>query len=124
MDLPMKRRIVPIALVVVLAGAIIFFLVNGRDERIPPVDPFAAPLTAPAMAPAQPSATPVRVARAAVRTIVESLRLHGTFLPNQDVAVTPKVPGLVDAVHATYGDFVAQGALLAKLDDDEHQIRT
>lgn len=62
------------------------------------------------------SAAPVRVTRAEVADTAETLRLTGTVTAERRARLSPRVSGLVAAVHVDAGDRVEEGEVLLELD--------
>jgi multidrug efflux system membrane fusion protein len=61
-------------------------------------------------------AIPVTTAHARAMTVTRTIDALGTVTPLQDVAITVRVDGLLEAVPAVEGEEVAQEAVLAQLD--------
>jgi membrane fusion protein (multidrug efflux system) len=59
---------------------------------------------------------PVEVARAQLTPMVVEIPLTGTITARDRASLSPRVSGLVSAVHVTAGDRVDKGALLLSLD--------
>lgn len=62
------------------------------------------------------SATPVRVTRAVAADTAETLRLTGTVTAERRARLSPRISGLVAAVHVDAGDRVEKGEVLLDLD--------
>jgi len=104
----MKRRLVAIAVLVVLAG-LLGWSVWSRFARRP--------------AEAAPVAVPVAV-RAAVRgTISRTVRYAGTLEPRAMVTVLSKVPGRIERILVSEGAAVAKGQLLVRMEDDVARLQ-
>ncbi len=87
--------------------------------RIRPVHCFAlAFLLAPGalLAQGQRPPTVVELATAQTRPALDTVQLTGSLRANEQVAITPELPGRIRQVHAEEGQAVAAGALLFTLD--------
>lgn len=104
----MKRRLVAIALIAVLAG-LVGWSVWSRLARRP-----AAAATV---------AVPVTVQAAARGSIARTLRYPGTLEPSAVVTVLAKVPGRVERVLVSEGDAVRAGRLLVLIEDDVARLQ-
>lgn len=69
------------------------------------------------------SNVPVEVAVARQGSISSSVGTTANLRPKRDVSIVSQTSGIAREVHAEEGDFVAKGAVLAKLDDTEYRIR-
>lgn len=87
--------------------------------RIRTVDSFLlALLLAPGalLAQGQRPPTVVELATVQTRPALEAVQLTGSLRANEQVAITPELPGRIRQVHAEEGQAVAAGALLFSLD--------
>jgi membrane fusion protein, multidrug efflux system len=71
----------------------------------------------------KPSAT--RASGYIVKTVAlaDDLQLPGTLVANETVEVHPEMAGRIEHLYLKEGSYVAQGAVLARLDDDDLQVR-
>jgi HlyD family secretion protein len=104
----MKRRLVAIAVVAVLA-ALVGWSVWSRLGRRP--------------AEAAPVAVPVSVQAARRGSIARTLRYAGTLEPRAMVTVLAKVPGRVERILVSEGDAVRAGRLLVLMEDDVARLQ-
>jgi RND family efflux transporter MFP subunit len=104
----MRRRLVAIAVVVVLAGLVGWSLWSRLGRRA---------------AAAAPVAVPVAVQAAARGSIARSLRYAGTLEPRAMVTVLAKVPGRVERILVSEGDAVRAGRLLVLMEDDVARLQ-
>lgn len=104
----MKRRLVAIAVIVVLAGLVGWSVWSRLGRR-----PVAA----------APVAVPVSVQAAARGPIARTLRYAGTLEPRAMVTVLAKVPGRVERILVSEGDAVRAGRLLVLMEDDVARLQ-
>ena len=65
----------------------------------------------------KPAAIAITVAKAEGRDVAAAIEATGSLVGDETTNVAPKIAGKVSNVYANAGDFVANGVLLAKLDD-------
>ncbi|MFN6963700.1 MAG: efflux RND transporter periplasmic adaptor subunit [Pyrinomonadaceae bacterium] len=65
----------------------------------------------------------ITVGRSEGRAVASVISATGSLIANETSDVAPKVAGKVANVYANIGDFVGQGAVLAKLDDSDARRR-
>ncbi|MBN1866775.1 efflux RND transporter periplasmic adaptor subunit [Candidatus Sumerlaeota bacterium] len=68
-----------------------------------------------------PSAVPVETAPVAKASIRDVRLFTGTLSPRSIFLIAPKTGGRLDALPVHIGDEIAQGQLIASIDDDEYQ---
>ncbi len=104
----MKRRLVAIAVVAVLAAIVgwsAWSRLGRRSAAAAPVD------------------VPVAVQPAARGSIARTLRYAGTLEPRAMVTVLAKVPGRVERILVSEGDAVRAGRLLVLMEDDVARLQ-
>lgn len=69
------------------------------------------------MAGAQPAPTPVVVEQVVIASALDQLALTGTATARRTSAISPYSDGLVVDMRVDLGDMVAEGQVLARLDD-------
>jgi len=111
MSRPYRLAAAVLALAVVLA-ALLWAL---RDEPASSTGPAVAP-QAPAVVQDAASVRPVTVVRAQGGGVGSSLPLSATVTTERSAALSPRVSGLVAAVHVDAGDRVPAGKVLLELD--------
>ena len=67
------------------------------------------------------AAVPVEVAAAQRRTIASYIETNGTLEAETEVDVVARLPGPIAVLKAEEGEFVAAGALLARIEDEEYR---
>jgi RND family efflux transporter MFP subunit len=104
----MRRRILVIAVALVLAGLIGWSVWSrfGRRE-----------------AAAEPVAAPVAVQNPSRGAISRTLRYSGTLEPRATVTVLSKVPGRVERILVSEGDPVRKGQLVVLMEDDVARLQ-
>lgn len=103
----MSRTMSLAAIVLVLVVALAAIGLFGRDGDSAP---------APTQAPTGESLQPVTVVRAQSGAVSEALPLTGSVTTERSAALSPRVSGLVSAIHVDAGDRVATGKVLLELD--------
>ena len=70
-----------------------------------------------------PKPTPVRVVVLKPELLDNKVLTSGVILANEEVAISSEIAGKVTRIYFQEGDFVAAGALLAKINDTEQQAQ-
>ncbi len=104
----MKKVLYTIVVLLVLGGIVTVLRTNKAKSD------------AKAKVPA-PRAISVTVAQVSTETLADNLALVGTIAANREVAVASETQGRVLAVGPKVGDYVASGALLARVDAELKQ---
>ncbi len=63
----------------------------------------------------------VRVAKVSGRTITRTVESVGTLFPYDEAIISAEVDGRIESINADLGDLVAQGQVLAKINDEEQR---
>lgn len=63
----------------------------------------------------------VRVAKVSGRTITRTVETVGTLFPYDEAIISAEIDGKIEAVNADLGDLVAQGQVLARINDEEQR---
>jgi len=61
---------------------------------------------------------PVEVEKTNIQTIANNLKFNGKILANEEIAVLPKVSGIVSSVNVKLGDVVKEGSVLFVVEQD------
>ena len=103
----------------VALGALVVFLILQRAGV------FAPAASAPAAGPGGRSSAPLPVSGYVVRPgpLTERLSVSGTVRPDESVDLSSEVSGKVADIRFREGSYVAAGALLVKINDDELQAQ-
>ncbi len=113
----MTRRYSLVAAAFVLALALAALWWWSRQERGPASADSPSPAVSPAQSPAaEAPPPPVTVVRAQGGGVGNALPLTATVTTERSAALSPRVSGLVAAVHVDAGDRVAAGKVLLELD--------
>lgn len=62
---------------------------------------------------------PVEVEKTSIQTIANNLKFNGKILANEEIAVLPKVSGIVSSVNVKLGDVVKEGSILFVVEQDD-----
>ena len=104
----MKRRIIGIAVLLVLAALVGWSVWSRFGRRESAAEPVAVPVTV---------QTPRR------GPISRTLRYSGTLQPRAQVTVLSKVPGRVERILVSEGQAVKKGQLLVRMEDDVARLQ-
>lgn len=74
-----------------------------------------------AVARKEPGPIGVRVAKVSGRTITRAVESVGTLFPYDEAIISAEIDGKIESVHADLGDLVAQGQVLARINDEEQR---
>jgi multidrug efflux pump subunit AcrA (membrane-fusion protein) len=87
------------------------------------VSAFLAGCSKPPAAAAKKDSGPVsvRVAKVSARTVTRTVESVGTLFPYDEAIISAEIDGKIEAVNADLGDLVAQGQVLARINDEEQR---
>lgn len=71
----------------------------------------------------EPEPVVVKTALAEARTVVRSIMVTGSLLPDESTTVSSEVPGRVAKIHVDFGQPVRRGQVVAEIDTTELQLQ-
>lgn len=104
----------PVSLVLTSVLAICVSGCHGKKSESANADPVAGATVA--------AAVPVSIASVEVREVQRRVSVVGTLHGFEQITITPKVEGRVQAIHFDVGDRVAPGTSLLELDPTDYQL--
>jgi len=111
-------RITALIAVVLLVAAFFVFQdeILGEDAPEPQAET-ASGSSSPQDAPP----IPVEAVLAQATSLRDAISVNGSTVPNEEVAITAEVPGKIEQLQFEEGQFVKEGQVLLRLDDEELQ---
>lgn len=106
------RKVIPILIGLVLAGLAAFTLYKNKKE-----------INQAAVQKEEKMVIPVNVESVSKQTIGSAFSYIGTFMPNREVPIGAESQGKILQVMVKEGDFVKQGQVLAKIDDEMLKLK-
>lgn len=106
------RKVIPILIGLVLAGLAAFTLYKNKKE----IDQAAVQKE-------EKMVIPVNVESVSKQTIGSAFSYIGTYMPNREVPIGAESQGKILQVMVKEGDFVKQGQVLAKIDDEMLKLK-